>query len=333
MKFMIAGLGSIGRRHLRNLLALGQNDILLYRTFQSTLPDDELSGFPVETDLQAALAHKPDAVIVANPTSRHLDVAIPAAHAGCHLLLEKPVSHSLEGVIALKAAVERTGVHVLVGYQFRFHPGLQQIMRRLGEGAIGQPLSVHAHWGEYLPAWHPWEDYHSGYSARADLGGGVILTLSHPLDYLRWLIGEVQSLWAFTGSQGGLGLDVEDTAEIGLRFQNGVLGSLHLDYNQRPPEHRLEIIGNQGTLCWDNADGNVGLFRAVSTGGWECLPIPENFERNLLFLEEMRHFLAVISGKATPACSLEDGIRALQLALSAVLSAQSKKMIDINSEW
>jgi predicted dehydrogenase len=316
MKILIAGLGSIGRRHLHNLLALGEQDILLYRTHLSTLPEADLADLPVETDLAAALAHSPQAVIVSNPTSLHLDVAIPAAEAGCHLLLEKPVSHSLERVDELQAAVKRGGGQVYVGYQFRFHPGLQQVQRLLTEGAIGRPLSVRAHWGEYLPGWHPWEDYRQGYSARADLGGGVIFTLCHPLDYLRWLFGEVVELWAFAGQIGDLELQVEDIAEICLRFSRGLLGSVHLDYNQRPPTHRLEIIGTQGTLQWDNADGAVRLYRA-SRGQWEAFPAPEGFERNYLFLAQMRHFLEVASGIATPLCTLEDGIRALQLALAA----------------
>ncbi len=234
MKIMIAGLGSIGRRHLRNLLALGERDILLYRTQRSTLPDDELAGIPVETDLEAALARQPEAVIVSNPTALHMQVAIPAAQAGCHLLLEKPVAESMERIPELEAAVSENGVRVLVGFHFRYHPGLRCIRDLLAAGEIGRPLSVRAHWGEYLPGWHPWEDYRQGYSARLDLGGGVVLTLSHPLDYLRWLFGEVAALWAFTGKNSELELQVEDSAEIGLRFASGMLGSLHLDYNQRP---------------------------------------------------------------------------------------------------
>ena len=109
MKFLIAGLGSIGRRHLRNLLALGEKDIILLRTFRSTLPESDLAGFPVETDLSAALDHKPTAVIVANPTALHLDIAIPAAATGCHLLLEKPISHNLKGVEDLVAAAGAGG--------------------------------------------------------------------------------------------------------------------------------------------------------------------------------------------------------------------------------
>ncbi|TES93388.1 MAG: Gfo/Idh/MocA family oxidoreductase, partial [Anaerolineales bacterium] len=242
MKFLIAGLGSIGRRHLRHLVALGQEDILLYRTHRGTLPDDELSGYPTETDLSAALNHKPDAVIISNPTSLHLNVAIPAAEAGCHILLEKPVSHSLDRLDELQAIVEKECGHVLVGFQFRYHPGLHQVEKVLSGKQIGRPISFRAHWGEYLPDWHPWEDYRRSYSARKDLGGGVILTLAHPLDYLGWFFGEVEALWAFAGQLSDLELNVEDTAEIGLKFVNGVIGSVHLDYNQRPPRHQLEIV-------------------------------------------------------------------------------------------
>lgn len=326
MKFLIAGLGSIGRRHLHNLLALGESDILLYRTGHSTLPDDELKPFPVETDLDKALAHQPDGVIISNPTSLHLDVAIPAVRAGCHILLEKPISHSLADAQEFLTIAQQGTSKVLVGYQFRFHPGLQQISRLLAENAIGRPLSVRAHWGEYLPDWHPWEDYRQSYSARADLGGGVILTLSHPLDYLRWLIGEVDSLWAFTGQLSDLSLGVEDTAEIGFRFANGVLGSLHLDYNQRPSAHHLEIIGGQGTLRWNNANGAVLLFNH-SQGTWVTLPAPPNFDRNDLFLAEMDHFLAICRGEIEPVCDLEDGLGSLRLALAALFSAEHRQLV------
>jgi predicted dehydrogenase len=110
LKFQIAGLGSNGRRHLRNLIELGEEDVVLYRTGKSTISDEELERFPTEYSLEDALAHNPDAVIVSNPTALHLDVAIPAARAGSHLLIEKP-------------------------------------------------YTVHIHWGEHLPGWHPWEDY------------------------------------------------------------------------------------------------------------------------------------------------------------------------------
>jgi len=322
MKIMIAGLGSIGRRHLRNLLALGERDLLLYRTQRSTLPEDELAGFAVETDLQAALAHRPQAVIISNPTALHLEVAIPAAQAGCCLLIEKPLAESLQGISELQTALRDSRARLLVGYHFRYHPGLQQVKKLLESGDIGRPLSVQAHWGEYLPGWHPWEDYRQGYSARADLGGGVVLTLSHPLDYLHWLLGEVAALWAFTSQNSDLELQVEATAEIGLRFANGTLGSLHLDYNQRPPAHWLEIIATKGTIDWDNRSGEARLYQG-ERAEWQVYPPPVDFERNELFLAEMRHFLQVARGEAEPCCTLQDGVAALRLA-SAVSASQTR---------
>jgi predicted dehydrogenase len=325
MKILIAGLGSIGRRHLRNLLALGEKDLLLYRTRRATLPDEELDGFPVETDLESALARRPEAVIVANPSSLHLKVALPAAQAGCHVFLEKPISNALEGVEALRQAAAERGLKVAVGFQFRFHPGLRKVASLLAERAVGLPLAARAHWGEYLPDWHPWEDYQKGYAARKDLGGGVVLTLCHPLDYLHWLFGEVEDLWAFTG-RAGLSLPVEDTAEIGLRFRSGLLGSVQLNYDQRPPLHRLEVVGNRGTIVWDNADGAVRLFAVPldkREGEWQTFSVPDGFERNAMFLAEMQDFLDAVRGKSQPACTLEDGRRALELALAALESART----------
>ena len=331
MKILIAGFGSIGRRHFHNLLALGEKDILFYRTHQSTLPDEDLKGFQVESDLEVALKHRPQAVIISNPTSLHLKVAIPAAQSGCHLFLEKPISHSQEGLDDLLGAVAAGGGQVLVGYQFRHHPGLQQVKRLLNSGAIGNVLSVHAHWGEYLPNWHPWEDYRQGYSARSDLGGGVVLTLSHPIDYLRWLLGEVSEVWAFTGRQSNLDLDVEDTAEIGLRFTQGIIGSIHLDFIQRPTAHRLEMIGTEGTIRWDNENGETRLAHAGagSITNWESYPIPDEFERNDLFLTQMRHFLQVVKGREQPECSLHDGIQALKISLAAIRSQDQRTLIRI----
>jgi predicted dehydrogenase len=274
-------------------------------------------------------------------------------------LIEKPISHSLDGIERLQEAVRRGGGQALVGFQFRFHPGLQKIKQLMSSpltpylnsakqtsdasqrltsdpslltASIGRPLSVCAHWGEYMPGWHPWEDYRQSYSARLDLGGGVILSLCHPLDYLRWLLGEVEALWAFTGRLGDLELDVEDTAEIGLRFSDGILGSVHLDYNQRPSAHTLEIVGTQGTIRWDNADGAVQVYQfpAGAEGASPLqIPVPEGFERNDLFLREMRHFLALARGEEEPVCTLEDGIQALRLALAARQSSEAGEMVTL----
>jgi predicted dehydrogenase len=341
MKFLIAGLGSIGRRHFRNLIALGEKDIILLRSHRATLPDDELTGYPVETNLAEALQkHKPDAVIVANPTALHLDTAIPAAETGCAILLEKPVSHSLARLDVLQQAAEKSGSKILVGFQFRYHPTLNKARDLIQAGALGQIMTVHAHWGEYLPNWHPWEDYRQSYAARADLGGGVIVTLTHPLDYLRFLLGDVESLWSFNGHFSPLEVDVEDVAEIGLKFSSGAVGGVHVNFVQRPPVHRLEIVGTSGTLNWDNADGNLHLQKMPAPFGSysnqppapvsETFSPPDSFERNQLFIAQTKHFIEVTAGKSQPVCSLADGVRALQMALAAHESQKTGNLVRLN---
>lgn len=320
MKFLIAGYGSIGRRHLNNLLALGERDILLFRTHHSTLQESEIKDILVENDLGAALSHQPDAVIIANPTALHLDVAIPAAEAGCSILMEKPISHQMDGIGELKAALKKGGGRFLTGFQFRFNPGLQQVEHWLKENKIGTVVSAHACWGEYLPAWHPWEDFRKSYTSRADLGGGVVNTLSHPLDYLHWFLGDVTEVSARTSNH-GLNLEVEDTAEIVLRFASNGLANVHLDYMQRPPEHTLKIVGSEGTITWDNSTTVAKLYTAHD-GRWQEVLPPAGFERNQMFLAETRHFIEVVKKQAEPLCTLDDGVAALKLAQAVYQSAR-----------
>lgn len=341
MKFLIAGLGSIGRRHFRNLIALGEKDIVLLRTRKATLPDDELAGYPVETDLHEALKkHKPDAVVVANPTSLHMDIAIPAAEAGCAILLEKPISDSLDRVEELSKTAKQNDSRILVGFQFRYHPTLNKARELIQQNALGQILTVHAHWGEYVPQWHPWEDYRQSYAARADLGGGVLRTLTHPLDYLRYLVGEVESLWSFNGHVSSLEMDVEDVAEIGLRFAGGAVGGVHLNYVQRPPAHRLEIVGTNGTLRWENEEGMLYFIKFPAAFGTfsDNPPVPvvktfaptEGFERNQLFLAQTRHFVETARKESEPVCTLADGAMALRLALAAQESQKLGKIVRVS---
>ncbi len=323
MRILICGLGSVGRRHLHNLVNLGIEDLILLRSGMSTLPDDELSGFPQEGKLDEALERwEPDAVVISNPTSLHMELALPAAAAGCHLFIEKPISHSMEGLDVLNETLIETGKQVLVGFQFRYHPGLKQVKRLIHDGAIGKVVGVRVIWGEYLPDWHPWEDYRISYSARRDLGGGVVLTLCHPFDYLRWILGEIVDVMAELSTSGLLELDVEDSADVIFRFESGAIGNVHLDYLTRPPNHSLEIIGTEGRLKWDNDDGAVQWW-STSTDAWLTITAPTGFERNHLFIDEMRHFLSVLAGKEEPMCTLQDGIRTQQIIFAAHQSSLS----------
>ncbi|TFH31488.1 MAG: Gfo/Idh/MocA family oxidoreductase [Anaerolineales bacterium] len=320
MKFLIVGYGSIGRRHFQNLNRLGEQDLLFLRTGQSTLDDQELGSIPVEHDLLAAIQRRPDAAIIATPTAKHLEVAIPLAEEGISLMIEKPISHEMEGVEALMGAANSSQAKILIGYQFRFHPSLIFIKKALEQGLIGEPLSVRSHWGEYLPGWHPWEDFRNAYSARRDLGGGVILTLSHPIDYLHWMFGAADSVTAEVAPASYLALDVEDHAEIIIQFSSGVLASVHLNYFQKRPEHSLVVLGTEGSLHWDCSDGVVYHSSSKNLSRDQVFTL-DQFERNDMFLAEMEHFIQLVRGNAPSICDLEDGIATLKLCLGALRSS------------
>jgi predicted dehydrogenase len=313
---LIVGLGSIGRRHLANLRALGWPHVRLYRCVGTTQSDAELAGLSVDHDLPTALSRRPLAVVVSNPSALHVPLALDAARAGSHLLIEKPLSDDLDGVTDLESLVADRGLIALLGFQFRFNPGLRQIRTWLRAGAIGTVVSAQVHWGEYLPDTHPWEDYRAGYAARAELGGGVLLTLSHPFDYLRWLLGEIEHVSAVESWCNPLGLSVDTCVDVTARFASGASAHLHLNFVERPPNHQLRVIGTEGSITWNDADSAARRY-CVSSRRWETVPAPDGFERNWMFRDEMRHFLACLHGEERPLSTISDGRAALELALAA----------------
>ncbi len=325
MKILIAGLGSIGRRHLKNLVHLGESDIVLYRTYKSSLQDEELGDFRVETDLGKAFSSNPDAVVISNPTAMHMPIAEQAAKANCHIFIEKPISHTLESLDPFEIALKKSTSEVLIGFQFRFNPGLKTVRKIIEDKVIGRPISFQCHWGEYLPGWHPWEDYRKSYAANQDMGGGVVLTLSHPLDYLRWIFGKLKELYAVTGNFSDLEIKSEDTAEVLLTFTNNVIGGLHLDYYRQPKKHDLSVTCSEGTVYWEYETSIVRLEKA--SGEIVELEVSDNYERNQMYLAEMQHFLDICKKGVQPICGYSDGKKVLELAWAILQSGKYNKRI------
>lgn len=316
LKILIAGFGSIGRRHWQNLVSLGFRDFVFYRTGHGTVDDALIREWPSYTNLADALACGPELAVVANPTSLHVQTALQALEANCHLLIEKPLSHSLESCDQLAELAVTRRRTVLIGCQLRFHPLLRRLRQDIIAGRLGEVFGARAEWGEYLPAWHPWEDYRQSYSSRDDLGGGVILTLIHPIDYLQWLFGKVTQVQAITRSLDYLATPAgEDSADLLLQFGSRVVAQAHLDYHQRPPVHALKVWGEQGRAICDFQAGTLEWTDVQGATASESTPA--GFERNTLFIDEMKHFLSCAQGKEEPLIPLRDGISALEVALAA----------------
>ncbi|MEW6657710.1 MAG: Gfo/Idh/MocA family oxidoreductase [Thermodesulfobacteriota bacterium] len=345
MKILIAGLGSIGQRHARNLRLLCGRDLELitYRTRglpQVITPDLKIKPdatieseyhFRTYAHLEEALAQKPDAVMVCNPNSMHLPLALAAAQAGCHLFIEKPLSHNLEGVAALTDLIEKKRLVCLVGYQLRFHPGLKIVKSLLDSGAIGHTISVRMVFGEYIPHWHQYEDYRQYHAARQDQGGGVILSQIHDLDFIYALFGLPRRVFALGGKLSSLEVDVEDTASILMDFLvAGRPVPIHVsqDYVQRPPVRRCDIVGDSGTITWDYYNLMVQVERPRE-GISETYRF-DRFDRNQLFLDELRHFLNCLQGLETPVVNIHDGANSLKMALAAKESLATGRIVTLD---
>lgn len=288
-------------------------------------------GLPTFTSLSEALAARPDVVLVATPTSSHVPVALQAAQQGCHLFIEKPLSHNLEGVDDLLALVKSKSLITLVGCNMRFHPGLAFVKKLITDGDIGKIAAARVQVGQWLPDWHPWENYRQSYSAHKDQGGGIILDAIHELDYVCWLMGcPVQQVVCFSGKLSHLEIDTEDTAAVLLRFAGGAMGEVHMDYVQRTYSRSCHIIGDNGTIHWDYTQEQVRWY-STQDCCWHTYSNPPGWEPNRMYLDEMNHFLNCLSGKEEPAMDAFRGKEVLQIALSAKLSAQTGQVLTAGS--
>jgi predicted dehydrogenase len=293
VRAFVVGLGSIGRRHCRNLASLGVNvvgfDPAADRRAALAV---EVPGAETRETFEAGLGAGCDFAAIASPSSFHLAQALACARAGQHLFIEKPLATSTDGLEVLADEVERRRLTVLLGSNWKFHPGPRQLKRLVETGALGRVLAVQAIGGQYLPDWHPWEDYRVMYASRAALGGGVLLDRQE-VDYLTWLVGPLRTVACRTTRTGTLDIETHDLACLLLTFASGAYGTLQIDYLQRPYARRVHLTGSDGTGVWDYPEGRVGHYEAAA-GRWHEHPTPEGWTLNQMYVDELRHFLECV---------------------------------------
>jgi predicted dehydrogenase len=330
-KFAVIGCGSIGRRHIQNLLKMGESTIVAYDVDMERRREVEQKfGICTVDQLDKCWDQAPDVAFITSPTSSHMVLAIEAARHGCHLFIEKPLSHNLSGIDELMKIVREQRLTSLIGCNMRFHPGLRTVQSLLKSDAIGRVIAARVEVGYYLPDWHPSEDYRKNYSARRDLGGGIILDAIHELDYVRWLLGEIERVSCFADKVSRLEINTEDIAAILLRFRSGAIASVHLDYVQRAYSRSCQIIGEEGTIRWDFADQNVRWY-TVSKREWQVCHLPTQWDVNDMYLAEMHHFLGCLSGKELPEVDVVEAAAVLRVAAAARESAETGRAIQVTS--
>jgi predicted dehydrogenase len=314
MKALFIGLGSIGMRHLKNLYSLGVKDFSAYRYRMNTPPEELPNGVNLNefSSYEDALGTMPDIVVISNPSAYHIDYAMKAMEKGCHVYLEKPISHNISNIDQMLKLCNKKQVNVQVGCQLRVHPHLIKIKNWLNSGELGEIYSVSADVGEYLPGWHPWEDYRDSYASKKNQGGGVVLTLIHEIDYLYWLFEEIDVIAATGGNLTDLEMDVEDTALMLMRSKNNVPIQLRMDYWRSPPVRTLNIVGKNGEINWDYHKMSLDLHKRNEDS--VTFKLDQNWDRNNLFIDLMDDFIMSIKNRTTTLSPLKDGVAVLKIA-------------------
>ncbi len=290
---LVFGAGSIGERHLGILQKLGYLNLWVYRQRNLPLRTLDSSSLNVVTDLAALNEVAFKAAIVCTPTAQHVGQALWCIRREIPVLIEKPISHSLDGFQKLKDALIEHPTLIRVAYMLRCHPFFQQIKKWTESGELGPLLSMQTYWGEYLPDWHPWEDYRQSYAARRDLGGGVALTLSHDLDLVNWLVGSPVAVWhTLKNDRSNLEIDVESGADVSLRYENGVTAHCHLNFYERVPRRWYRFVFAEGSVEVDYLQATCTVLRPGQKPDTQTLA---NFNRNQLFENQTRDFFQAVN--------------------------------------
>ena len=331
-RILIVGLGSIGTRHARLIREL-MPDVHIIALRHRNQPDNVAP--PIDscvTSLDEALRLGPQAAVIASPSSYHLEVAFPLAQAGVDLLVEKPIADTTRRVSELIDVCRSHEIVLMTGYNLRFLPCLQRFRELLEKNTIGRVLSVRAEVGQFLPSWRAGCDYRKSVSAQAALGGGALLELSHEIDYLRWLFGEVGWVSAVQSRQSGLDIDVEDTVYLILGFTQAsgdvpVIGTLNMDFVRHDTTRVCTAIGETGSLRWNAVAGSVEIFEKGGTA-WQTL-FTHQQQRDESYRVELRHFLKCVKERASPIVSGNDGLAVLRIIEAARHSSFSRAVVAI----
>ncbi len=264
LRVAVVGYGSIGRRHVENLQRLGVRRITIVRRQNRinpafTPPADAL----IVDSLEAAISGGLDLAVICNPTSLHLAAAEPFVRAGVPVLIEKPLAMDLPQAEAALPWLTTASAPIGVAYCLRYHPAYRAARDALLDGKIGEVRSARTWFESYLPDWHPWEDYRTSYAARPELGGGVLPTLDHELDYVLWCLGQPVEVQGRSWRSGQLDMPADDIAKCSLRFDNDISAHVQLSMCQPERSRGFEFVGTRGTIRFDWATGRLA-WRAAS---------------------------------------------------------------------
>lgn len=307
-KALVVGSGSIARRHIGNLRRLLPSaEVACVSASGRALADGETAATCQLATLAAALEWGPDLAVVASPAPFHLEHACALLQASVPVLIEKPISDSIDRLQVAAPLLSRYRDRIEIAYNLRFLSSAICMKQLVDAARVGRILSIRVDVGQYLPDWRPQADYRKQVSASRSLGGGVLLELSHEFDYLTWIFGSFDKVFCVTSNSGLLEIDVEDTADI-LLSRDGLVAQVHMDFLQRRAGRSCRVVGEHGTLLWNLMSNSIAL---EGPAGDEVLFAEPGVDRNVMYIEQLRGFIEVAAGRASPRITVDDGLAVL----------------------
>jgi predicted dehydrogenase len=287
----ILGVGSIGKRHLANLIALGGHDLLVYDTDSAEMA--HTSGtydVGLAPRLEDVWNWKPDCALICTPPENHIDLALQVVMHNCHLFIEKPLADKMTpGLSRLNWMLKESNLISLVGCNMRFHAGPATIKRWLDEGAIGDVLSARFYCGSDLRQWHPDVDYRQSYSART---GAVLDVGSHEVDLATWLLGPARLRAAVAKPATSIGLECDGLAELLLEHDSGAVSSVHVSFTESIAHRNIGIIGTKGAASWAREEEyNIAHLELPGQ------PVADSIlylNDDAMYVRELEHFLRCV---------------------------------------
>ena len=329
-KGLIIGSGSIGIRHIRSLLNIeGGCELAAYRTKKGNifdLPHNLKNDIIIFHDEDEAFAWEPELIVISNPTNLHMDYLLKAIDHNVDVLVEKPVAATLNEIKVAREKISNRKNRVAVGYNLRFHPIVNTIKDIIYSNKYGKVLKADLYVGHYLPYWHPYEDYRTGFAARKELGGGVLRTLSHEIDLGQYWFGKYKEVFSKILKISDLEIDVDDYALIFAKMENDVVVDISMDYLNPISERNGSILFENGLLSYDFNNLEIRFAEYGEKTEWRTIEKLSDYDYNHQYESQLKHF---ISGDPTQICSLEEGIEVLNIIYKCEESNEKGVVINV----
>lgn len=326
MKFLVIGYGSIGKRHAANVISMGHQAVLL----RHSQGNENKEGLNEYYNLDDLLVHEKgiDGAIVCSPTSKHLDDVKELIHHGIPFLLEKPPTYDLKSALEMKDLIDSEKfIAYDMGFNLRYHPILKFIKGFLPN--VGKVYATKVYVGYYLPYWRKGVDYRESTSAKKELGGGVHVELAHDIDYTLWLIGRPKKVVGYVNRVSDLEISTDDICSALLKYSDGSVAEVHLDYLSHKYLRGGQIIAENGTLewQWNPAEGSVSYFDKEGSGSKEIFATGPGYDFNTTYIDELKHFIGILNGSMKSTVDIADAVDTMKVIQAIEVSDRKEKWI------